>query len=233
MQKIPIQLQWSPLAVGAKPADLNQLGQLIAAQLAASIQGNVSFFIQGNVDPSTYVGDLFYNVAQNLFKGWNAGSGRYLPITQFIPGDTKTSFVTGDSPTTGWVVCNGRLISDVPNLSQYQVAILQNLFGATGSLPNIAPLQSLLALPTDGSFGNITNPAVAPPAGQIGALTFSSPPAQTEVQALGSNTETLDASVIALQTAVAAVISNSEAVLNSLNAGSGTGLTTSLFCGYP
>jgi hypothetical protein len=233
MNKVPITLQATPVTVGVSYSDINGLLQIVASNLSAFISQTVSFYAQGPVTPSTFITSQFFNTAQNLWYGWDTGSGRYLPITQYVPGDTKTSFVTGDNPTAGWVLCNGRAISAVPNLSQYQVAILQNLFGAQGNLPNIAPLQSLIGLPANLAFSGISNPTVAPPAGQIGALTFPNNPVQpADVQPLAQNCETLDGSVIALQTAVAAVITQSEAVLESLNAGSSTGLNTFVFCGY-
>ena len=232
MQKIPISQTWTPLLVGAQPADLNALGVIMAAQLSAYISANVSFFFEDVVDPTAYVTDLFYNTAQRVFKGWDTGTGRYLPITQFNQGDVKLTFLTGDSPTTGWIVCDGRAISAVPNLSAYQVAVLQGLFGPSGSLPNVRPLTALQNLPTNGAFSGISNPVVAPPKGQIGGLTFSSPPAQSEVQALATNSETLDESVIALQAAVAAIMTESESVLNSLN-GSGPTMQSMVFVGFP
>ena len=230
---IPIVMSWQPLGTGIEYATIDELGEIIAAQMAASISTKVSFFAMGNVTPGVFVTPLFYNQAQNLFYGWNTGSAAYLPITQYTPGDTKTTFVAGDSPTTGWIVCDGRAITAVPNLSQFQVAILQNLFGAAGNLPNIQPVQSLVGLPTKGSFSGIDNPSVQPPTGQIGALTFSSPPAQTEVQALANNCENLDESAIATQTALAASIAQSEAMLDSLLAATPTGLVTKVFAGYP
>lgn len=235
MSSIPIQLQWVPVGTGIEYATIDELGELLASQMSAQISAQVSFYAQGPVTPGLFVTSQFFNTTQGIWYSWNTGSGKYLPQTQFQNGDTKTTFVQGDSPQTGWIVCDGRLLSAIPNISALQLAVLQNLFGINGSLPNIKPLQSLTGLPVTGSFSGIVNPAVAPPTGQIGALQFSNNPVQpSDVQPLAQNCEQLDESTIALQTAIAAVITQSETMLDALLAGTAdtTGMQTKVFCGY-
>jgi hypothetical protein len=232
MSSIPITLVPIPVGVGIEYTTIDELIEIICSYIGASVSATVSFYAQGPVTPGAFVTSQFYNTSQNVWYGWNAGTASYLPQTQFQNGDTKTTFVAGDQPNLGWIVCDGRAISAVPGISALQTAVLQNLFGANGNLPNIAPLQSLQNLPVTGSFSGITNPAVAPVAGTFSGLTFPNNPVQpADVQPIATNAETLDASTIALQQAVAAVITQSEAVLDSLLAGSSIGLITKVFVG--
>lgn len=217
MQTIPITLQPVPVPVGISYATINDLLTIVAKYLSAQIESNVTFIQEFATNPSTFQGDLIFNTTTGLWMRWDIGTASYVPLTAFAFGDTKNTFVSGDDVTGGWIVCDGRKISAIQGISQNQAAILQTLFGVDGSLPTLTPLQSLSGLPTNGAFSNITNPAVQPPLGQIGALTFSSPPTQTEVQALAQNTEVLDGSAISTQGAVAAVIVQAEALLQALN----------------
>ena len=231
--QIPITLQSAPVNVGVAPADFNQLLALVAGNLTGFISGNVSFFAQGSVTPSSFISALFYNTSQNLFYGWDTGNGAYLPITPFVQGDTKYTFVGGDNVNQGWIILNGRQVTAVPGVSARQLSVLQSLFGASGNLPTVSPLQALSNLPGSGAFSDITNPAVAPAAGQFSGLTVSSPPQQSDVQATNSNCETLDASVQSVQEAVASVIAQSEAMLDALNGAGGPTMYAAVFVGPP
>jgi hypothetical protein len=233
MSAIPITLTPVPVPVGVQATDINALLQIIASYTSASIKTNVSFFAQFSAVPTKFVTSLIYNTSNNLFYGWNSGSASYQPITPYQPGQVIQSFSSGDIPQQGLFVLNGRLISAIPNISQNQSSVLQTLFGISGSLPTVTPLQALGGLPQKGSFSTINNPAVAPPSGQLGGLTFSSPPAQTEVQALAQNTEVLDESAIGLQAALAASLTASEQMLDALLATSGPTMTAFVFAGFP
>lgn len=231
MNQIPLTLQAQPASVDLQALDINQLLTVIAQNMSAFISANVSFFLQGASDPTTFQTSLIYNTSQRIFKGWDVGTGSYLPITPYVNGDMKLSFVAGDDPNNGWIVCDGRPINSVQNISANQQAVLNALFGAGGNLPIVTPVQALQGLPANGSFSSIPNPATNPPPGQIGGLPVSNPPQQTEVQAITSNTELLDVSSVALQQALISVISSSEQMLNSLN-GKGATLYAKVFVGY-
>ena len=231
--QIPIALTAIPTEVGVAPANFNQLLALIASNMTGFISASVSFFSQGTVTPSAFVSALFYNVSQNMFYGWSTTNGEYLALTPFIQGDCKYTYVGGDAPNQGWIILNGRAITSIPGISAKQLSVLQSLFGATANLPNVTPIQSLTGLPGSGSFSDILNPAVAPATGQFAGLTVNSPPQQSDLQATNQNAETLDASVQAVQQAVASIITQSEAVLDSLNGTSGAALYAAVFCGFP
>lgn len=235
-QTIPIVLVWSPVGTGVTYTDINSLGGIIAGQLAAQIEANVTFCWVGPSTPSSFETNLIFNTSEGVWLYWDSATGRYIPVTQFNVGDIKWTFNAGDAPTQGWVVCDGRLITAIPNLSQYQVAALEALFGTGGSLPTVSPVQSLAGLPPTGSFSGIKNPAVLPATGTFSGLTINNPPQQADVQQVVTNSEILDSSTQALQAAVAAVIQQSENVLDSLqNSGSTTAPTmyAQVFCGFP
>lgn len=233
MNQIPITVQAQTTTVGVAPANFNQLLQLVASNLIAFISANVSFFFQGTVIPGSFVSSLFYNISNNLFYGWDTGTGKYQPITPFTQGDLKYTFFAGDNLNNGWVQCNGRSVNAVTGVSASQLAVLQSLFGASGSLPTITPIQSLVNLPGTGSFSGILNPAVNPPSGQFAGLTVNSPPQQSDVQATNQNAESLDESVISLQEAMASVLTQSEAVLDSLSGSSTAPLYADCYIGVP
>jgi microcystin-dependent protein len=236
-QTVPIVLVWSPVGTGVSYTDINSLGGIIAAQLAANIEANVTFCWVGPSTPSSFETNLIFNTSEGVWLYWDsAGSGRYIPVTQFNVGDIKWTFNAGDAPTQGWIVCDGRLITAIPNLSQYQVAALETLFGTGGSLPTVSPVQSLAGLPPTQSFASIKNPSILPSTGTFSGLTINNPPAQADVQAVATNSETLDVSVQGLQQALAQVIQQSENMLDSLqNSGSTTAPTmyAQVFCGFP
>jgi hypothetical protein len=232
-QNIPITLTPVPVPVGIVAANIDQLLQVVASYIGATISTSVSFFTQGATTPTGFVTSLFYNTSSNTFYGWNAGSAAYLPITQFAYGDIKYSVNEGDSPTTGWIVCDGRALTAIENISATQLAVLQSLFGIGGNLPDITPLSGLTGLPVNGSFSSITNPAVAPATGTFAGLTVSNPPAQADVQAITANAETLDESTIGVQTALAAALVVAEKMLDSMNgSNNGPQLFALVFCGF-
>ncbi len=232
MPAIPIQLSWNPVSQSASPSDLNGLGTLICQQVAAAIQASVSFFQTGPSDPTTFVTAIFFNTTQGIFKYWNSGSAKYLPVTTSVTGDYKNSAIGGDDVTNGWIVCDGRLLTAIVGISALQLNNLQAVYGAapTTKLPNITVPLTLAGIPPNGSFSNIVNPAVRPPSGTIGGLTFSSPPTQAEVGNLAGNCETLDESAISVQMALASSIHQSENIIHALNAGTGN-VFTKVYCG--
>lgn len=234
MQIIPINLAWLTVPVGIQATDINQLGTIIAQYLQGQIADTVTFVQTGATDPTQKVTELFFNTSQGAWKYWDVGAGQYLAVTQFVPGDTKTTFNGGDEIQQGWVLLDGRKISAIQGLSANQAAVLNTLFGTGGNIPTVTAAQTLSGLPANGSFSNISVPATVPPSGQIGALPFGASYDPAQSQALASNTETLRGSDAALQTAVVAIRAQSEAVLSSLNgATAGTTLSVKVFVGYP
>lgn len=234
MQTIPITLTPTPVPVGITYADINQLIQIVSRYMAAQISDDVTFVLTGAADPTAFVTLLFFNTTQGVWKYWDTGLGRYVAVTQFQPGDTKTTFLAGDQIQQGWVVLDGRAISAIQGISQNQAAILTTLFGIGGSLPTVTPLTSLQGLPATGAISDITVSDIQPPTGQIGALPFGATYDPTQPQALGSNTETLRNSAEDLKTSVAAIQTQAEAMLAALNNGTtGTPLYSLVFCGYP
>lgn len=229
---LPITLTPVPVPIGVKATDINQLITIITQFTAASVNADVSFFQTVAADPTLQTTPLIFNTAQAIFKYWDTGLGRYMPITQFQPGDIKNTYVNVDSPQTGWIICDGREISDVPNISQNQQSVLNSLFGAGGSLPSLAPLQSISGLPSPNAFSSIPVPATTPPQNQIANLPFSTEYNPVEEQNLASNTETLRGSQNSLRAAVVSIQDASQQVLSALSA-STTGMVTCVFVGYP
>lgn len=229
---IPITLTPVPVPVGVKAADINQLLTIITQFVSASVSGDVSFFQIVTVDPTAFTTTLIFNSSQGIFKYWDTGSGKYLPVSVFQPGDIKNTFISGDSPQTGWIVCDGRPIGEVPNISQNQQSVLNNLFGVGGKLPDLTPLQGIKNLPASGAFSSISVPATVPPTNQIANLPFSSEYNPVEPQNLASNTESLRGSQNSLRTAVAAMQSVSEQMLEAFTVPA-TGMVVCVFVGYP
>ena len=230
---IPITLTATPVPVGISYVTIDQLLAIVAQYISGSISTSVSFYAQGPNTPTKYVTDQFFNTSQNTWYGWNANAAAYLPITQFQYGDVKYTFNQGDSPTTGWILCDGRKLTAIQNISATQLQVLQSLFGVGGNLPTITPLSGLNNLPANGSFSDITNPSVAPAAGTFSGLTVSDPPTQAEVKAITSNAETLDGSTIVIQQALASALTVAENMLNSMNgSNNGAKLYALVFCGY-
>lgn len=233
-QIIPLKLTPTAVPVGVSYADINQLLVIIGQYMAGQIQDDVTFVQTGPVDPTQMVTLLFFNTSQGVWKYWDTNSGRYLAVTQFQPGDTKTTFISGDEISQGWVVLDGRAISAIQGLSQNQATVLQAIFGVTGSLPVTAPLTGLNGLPASGAISDITVSDTVPPTGQIGALPFGGSYDPTQSQALASNTETLRGSTGSLKDSLVAIQAQAEKILDALNGGSAGGPTLycKVFCGF-
>mgnify|MGYP003344300685 CR=1 FL=1 len=229
---IPITLTPVPVPVGVKATDINQLITIITQFTAASINADVSFFQIVSADPTQMTTPLIFNTTQGVFKYWDTTVGKYTPITPFQPGDIKNTFNGGDSPQTGWIDCDGRAISAVPNISANQQGVLNALFGIGGTLPDLSPVQGFNNLPASGAFSSVPVAGTTPPAGQIGALPFSTNYNAVEEQNLAANTETLRGSQNDLRTAVVAMQGYSEQMLQALTTPV-TGLTAQVFVGYP
>lgn len=192
MQTVPIKLTWTPLPVGVNPLTLDQLGTVMAAYMAGQISSDVTFIPIGASDPTLFTSPLIFNDTQGVFKYWNTGSGKYVTVTPFQPGDTKNTFITGDEIQQGWILLDGRLISAVSGISQNQTVVLQQLFGIGGSLPTVTPALTLADLPAAAAYSSIAlSGIIQPPQGQIGALPFGATYDPSQSQGLGANTETL------------------------------------------
>jgi len=231
-QTIPIQLQPLPVPVDFRALDINQLLTVICQYVAGSISSTVSFFDSGPSNPSQMTSPVFLNTTQGVFYLWSTSLGSYQAMTQWQPGDTKATFVSGDSPQIGWIVCDGRVISTIQGISSTQLNVLQQLFGIGGSLPNLT-VPVISGLPTTNAFSSITVTDIAPPAGQIGALPFSADYTPTEEQNLAANTEVLRTSAQALKTSVASIKGVAQQVLTALSGSTVAPLYVNVFIGYP
>lgn len=234
-QTIPITLQ-AGIGTPAQQAVVStEALQIIATLLAANIRSDVSFFAQVVNDPAVFSTQLIYNISQAVFKYWSIADGKYIAITQFRVGDMKNSFVGDDSVATGWIVLNGRKISDIVGLAANQISALENLFGAGGSLPTVNPT-NVSGLPSVNSFGQIPWPnmgATLPAAGVFSGLTFSNPVANTEAQTFATDAETLRTTTDGIFTLVKAIQALSDTFLNAMNNGGNPPLYALVFCGYP
>jgi len=231
-QSIPIQLQPIPVPVDFRALDINQLLTVICQYVSGTISQNVSFFDSGPNIPSQMTSLVFLNTTQGVFYLWSTTLGRYQAMTQFQPGDTKATFVAGDSPGIGWIVADGRLISTIQGISTTQLSVLQQLFGVGGSLPNLT-VPVISGLPSTGAFSGIPISDISPPAGQIGGLPFSSSYDQSESQNLASNTEVLRGSTASLKTSVSSINTVAEQVLAALSGSTVAPLYVNVFIGYP
>jgi len=234
MSKIPVNLTPLPVPVGVQAMSINQLFQLWSQFVEASIDvANVSFFIQGTVDPQSDQG-LFFNTNQNQFKVWSISQGKYLPISNIQVGDTKLTYVGGDDVTNGWLVCDGRGVQTLTGISQSQKLNVETLFGVSGNLPTLAPPQALGNLPANNAIASILVPTIVPADGAIGALPFDVTYDQSEVVALRDNTETLRDSTAALATSVTRIRDAAEQIRDAV---AGTNATSTavwkIFVGYP
>jgi hypothetical protein len=192
-----------------------------------SISQDVGFFSYAQADPGIFTTVLFFNQAAGLWKYWDTGSGKYLPVTQLRVGDQKVSYSLGDEVLNGWIVLNGRSIDSVTGISQTQKLALQSIFGAGGNLPDVTALTGLNNVPPNGTFAGIANPDTQPVKGVIGGLT-------ADLCNLATNTETLRNSTAALQTSIGQTLTQAEAVINSLNGSpADTKAQVKVFCGYP
>ncbi len=231
-QTIPIILQPLPVPVDFRALDINQLLTVISQYLVGSISQDVSFFDSGPNTPSQMTSLVFLNTTQGVFYLWEDSLGRYQSTTEFQPGDTKATFVSGDSPQIGWIVCDGRLISTIQGISTTQLSVLQQLFGIGGSLPNLS-VPVISGLPTASAFSSIPIVDITPPDGQIAALPFSASYAAIEEQNLASNTETLRDSAQALKASVASINGVAQQVLTALAGSTTAPLYVNVFIGYP
>lgn len=229
---IPITLTPVPVPVGVKATDINQLITIITQFTAASVNADVSFFQTVSADPTLQTTPIIFNTSQGVFKYWDTTVGKYMPITPFQAGDIKNTFVGGDSPQTGWIDCDGRAISVIPNISSQQQAVLNSLFGIGGSLPSLTPIQGFNNLPATGSFSGITVANTVPPQNQIANLPFSSDYNPVESQNLAANTETLRGSQNSLRGSLVSMQGLSEQMLQALTTPV-TGMVAQIFVGYP
>lgn len=232
-QTIPITLNPVPVPVGISAATIDQLLTVICQYVQGQISDDVTFVLTGAADPTAFVTLLFFNTAQGVWKYWDAGLGAYVAVTQFQPGDIKNTFISGDEIQQGWVLLDGRAISAIQGLSQTQAQVLQTLFGAQGSLPTVTPLQSLANLPAANAFSAITVAAIAPPAGTLSALPFSSSYNPVESQNLAGGAETLRGSTADLQASVTAIQGVASLVLNSLNNAGAATIYAKIFVSFP
>lgn len=229
---IPITLTPVPVPVGIKATDINQLITIITQYISGSINQDVSFFQMVSADPTQQTTPLIFNTSQNVFKYWDTTVGKYTPITPFQPGDIKNTFSGGDSPQTGWIDCDGRVISTIPNISANQQGVLNALFGTGGSLPTLTPIQGVSNLPASNAFSNVPVLATTPPTNQIANLPFSSDYNPVEPQNLAANTEQLRGSQNDLRTSVTSMQALSNQLLNAFTAPV-NGLVAQVFVGYP
>lgn len=234
MSRIPINITPLPVPVGVQAININQLVQLWSQFVEASIDlANVSFFIQGTVDPSSDQG-LFFNVNQNMFKAWSISQGKYLPISDIQVGDTKLSFVTGDDINNGWLVCDGRGVQTLTGISQAQKINIETLFGVNGNLPQLAPPQSLGNLPANNAIASITVPAITPADGVIRGLTIGATYDKAEVDALRDSTEVLRDSTAALAVSTTRLRDATEQIRGAIaGATATTNASWKVFVGYP
>lgn len=140
-QNIPLNLQATPAPDTVSYVTFNQLMQLVAQYLTASINTAVSFFLTGTTDPVVDQGVIFYNTAQGYFKAWSTAAGSYVVTGVTIrPGDLVQDYLAGDELSRGLVLLDGRVINNIVTLSANQNAALHTLFGAGAGqvIPTIA-----------------------------------------------------------------------------------------------
>ena len=77
---IPISLVASPVPTSLSAATLTEFMQLVAQYVSGSVSADVTFFLEGSVDPVVDEGVVFFNTVQNCFKSWSNDTGSYLPI---------------------------------------------------------------------------------------------------------------------------------------------------------
>lgn len=235
-QTIAITLNWGPVSTDFSAANINQLGELIAAQLSASVRADITFIPIVTNDPTAFDGQLIFNVAQNIFKSWNIGTGSYRAITEYAIGDIKNTFVGTDTISTGWVILNGRTLASITGLTGAQLSALQALF-PSGSLPSVTPA-NVSGLPAGNAFGDIPwppsiEPTVQPAAGVISpGLTFTNPVTDTEGQALADQTEILRNSVQDSFYVTKQIQTVAQQLLTALNNANPPVLYAAVFCGY-
>lgn len=229
-QTIPITQTWGPVVADISALNINQLGELIARQLAGTIRADVSFYLEVLFDPTNFITNLIYNSTQKVFKAWNQSTGSYVAITQYQIGDVKNTFVGEDQLSVGWVILDGRAFTAIPGISATQLATLQTLFGGT-TLPSVTPTNTT-NLPGPAAFSDIPAATVLPGNGVIGGLPIDPVYSETEVEALRDNTEILRDSTADVETQLAAVQDQCSALLTALRGSVTPTLYTAVFIGF-
>lgn len=231
-QTFPVTLTWGPVTAPVVAADINELGTLVAGQLAAQVQADVSFYVEVATDPTSFITNVILNTTHGVFKLWNLSTGAYVPMTQFAVGDVKNSFSGLDSVGTGWVILDGRAITSIPGLSAVQQVNLQNLF-PSGTIPVVTP-PNIVGLPVGNAFGAIPQPIMDPPPGAFTDQVFTNPPTKTEVDRFADLTEELRGTANSIRDyALTSTQLVSQQMLNALNGVSANPLYSLVFCGYP
>lgn len=230
-QTIPITLSWGTVSADVSALDINQLGTLIAQQLSGALRADVTFILTVLSDPTTFQTTLIYNSTQGVFKAWNTDAGAYVPLTPFIIGDVKQTFVGTDQLSVGWVVLNGRLISAIPGLTTAQQAVLEGFFGVAGNLPDLVPA-NISNLPAADSFSGITKPTVLPAEYVFASLPVSGTYDAAEVQAITCNAEILRSTVAEIEFQASEIQDKADALLTALRTPVSPPLYSSFFCGY-
>lgn len=238
-QTIPITLTPGVPPADAKWVTLAELITLVCSNVAGSIRADITFIPLVTNTPVAYEGPLIFNVGSRAFMTWDIGSGAYVTMTENVVGDIKDSFNGNDDVARGWIVMNGRLISDVSGLSAQQTANLQTLFGvlSTSRLPNVSATHTS-GLPVGNAFGSIPwpasiNPAVTPASGVISPdLPFTNPVTGAEGQALADNTETLRTSVQDSFDVTKQIQAVAQQMLTALNQSSNPPIYAAVFVGY-
>ncbi len=147
-QTFPVTLIAIPAPVGIEAFTFNQLTQLLAKYLSASVSPDVTFFQQGSVLPTTDQGVVFFSTTTGCFYFWNSTVGSYVVVGQnLVPGDVKFDYDSADELSSGWVLASGsRVIDDIATLSANQNTAAHTLWGAgaTVQVPNItAPVSTV------------------------------------------------------------------------------------------
>lgn len=238
-QTIPIVLTAAPVPAGFQAADINQLMTAIATYISGAIREDVTFIPQVVNDPSAFQGQLIFNVPQRVFKGWNAGTGTYVAVTEYQIGDIKNTFTGTDDLAHGWVILDGRTIASITGITGAQQQALNDVFNAGapgGSLPVVTPA-NVNALPANGWFSGIPwppslFPTFQPGPGVIGGLTVTNPPTGPEVEALRDETEILREASDQAWLVTKQLIGKSEGLLEALNQNTTPPIYAAIFVGY-
>lgn len=234
-QTLAITLTWGPAAGQLSDYDLNQLGVLLAAHLSAAVQADVTFIPQVVNDPGSFDTQLIFNITQRIFKGWDAGTGRYVAVTEYAIGDIKNTFVGVDDIARGWVILNGRAIAAVPGITGAQQAALLTIFPG-GVLPIVTPA-NVSGLPVGNAFGEIVwppsiNPVVTPTAATLNSITFTNPVVDTEAGALRDETVRLRDSAQDAFDVTKQIQAVAQQLLTALNVNTTPPIYAAVFAGY-
>lgn len=242
---MPIQTIPITLTPGVPPPDaqwvtLADLLQLFCSNVAGSIRADITFVPILVNDPVTFVGDLIFNLTQRVFKSWDVGSGAYVTVTENVVGDIKDSFIATDDIARGWVVLNGRLLTNITGISAAQLTNLQTLFGSspTTTLPTVSATHTS-GLPAGNAFGSIVwppsiNPVVQPASGVIApGLTFTNPVTDVEAQSLANQTEILRGSAQDSFDVTKQIQAVAQQMLTALNQTATPAIYAKVFAGYP